>query len=282
MRKHLVKLILTATTLSCVLEAQPGRATLTVNEPRPLAAICLEIERLSGVPINYEDVQYANASDLQDVTDQIMNSGQRAQSLPGVRVIVPKAASLTLAVDLDKRGMIPDPANALAAVLTAMSAYHASSTSRFGVNQLSGSLYVQPEQVLDEKGVLKRLPRVLATPVTIDFKSRNAFEALSFLLDTLSRKSGIKVAVGMVPINAFVRTQVSISTNNEAAELALTRLFDAMKLGAMSYAMFYDPVEKYYVLNIHVVPDLKPQSSTAGPEPIVTPSSAGGVFYKKN
>ena len=256
---------------------------VTVNDPRPLAAIALEIERLSGLPVNYEDVPYENAADLEDVTAKIMNAAQQAQAVPGVRVIVPKGGQLVAPIPLGPNGTLPDVVSTLSALLSAVSGYHASPAfpSRFTVSETNGVLYIQPDQVLGRNGQMRKVVPVLYTPITIESKRRTALDALAVLTDQLSKTSGAKVEIGTVPIQAFAISQVTIGATAQPAVQVLTKLLASMNVGTMSYSMLFDPRQKFYALNIHALPNSTSPVTSNRSLPTVPQSSAEGVYFKK-
>ena len=74
-------------------------SVITVNDPRPLAQAALQLEGLIGVAINYEDVPYAYAGDMQNVTSSVMSPEQQAAH-PGAEIWVPRGGQIS--VDLSQ------------------------------------------------------------------------------------------------------------------------------------------------------------------------------------
>src|SRR5436305_10799957 len=78
-----------------VSRGQTKDVTISVKDPRPIAAAALQIEQLSKVPINYEDPFLRNSADLQDVTDEVLSSAQKDKIGSAVRVIGARGGELT-------------------------------------------------------------------------------------------------------------------------------------------------------------------------------------------
>ncbi|HXA50388.1 MAG TPA: hypothetical protein VNV86_08800 [Candidatus Acidoferrum sp.] len=272
------------------LVAQTKTEALTVQDPRPLSALAAEIEKRTGVPINYEDVRYENAADVRDVTDSIMSPEQKAQALPGVRVIVPNGGGLTTSISVNSTGSFPDVASASAALAGALNAYHTSPAfrARFTVSTGDGVLYIQPTQMRDATGQIKAVTPVLAAPITLERQTRSGLETLDILAKQLSKTSGYRVEVGTVPLRAMIASQVTIGSDNESAATVVTRLLVAVAAAsgggaggpALSYAMLFDPRQAFYVINVHPVPNPNPASSLRT-LPISKPASVDGVYFKQ-
>lgn len=260
-------------------QTQTVVSDLSVNEARPLAAMCREIEHRSGVPVNYEDVRYENPRDLRDVTETIMNSQQRAQAAPGVRVIVPAGGPLSARITTDAQGRLPDLASAAAALASAIASFHGEATSRFTMTQSAGALSVVPSRVMGADGQLKNVTPVLSAAVTLRPGTRNGMAALVELVNELTARSGQRVEVGTIPVGLFATSNVDIGAHEETADLVLAKLLAAINGGRMSYSLLYDAQEKLYALNLRVVEG----SNTEDPrsQPPRLPSSADGVYFKK-
>src|SRR5260370_9814759 len=70
-----------------------ARITINVTDPRPLAKASEQLEKVLHVPVNYEDVPYEHASDIQDLTAQVArNAPANAKGL----VIIPRGGSISM------------------------------------------------------------------------------------------------------------------------------------------------------------------------------------------
>jgi len=273
--------------------AQMQTVTLTVKDPRPVAAAALDIERRSGLAVNYEDVRYENAGDLQDITDQIMTAAQKAQAIPGVRVIVPRGGELSLPILVDVNGHLPD-FNSVSAAANAIIGAHATSPSHSGsftVEVGDGVLFIEPLQMRDVAGNVKPISPLLSTHVTIPAQSRSGFDTLRLILNQVSQASGFKVDLGTAPARALIASEVVIGANNEPANHVIGRLLASIASAgadvpysgpAMSYSMLFDPRLRYYALNIHSIPNPNaPKTTRTGITPNA-PTKSDGWFKKQN
>jgi hypothetical protein len=67
--------------------------------------------------------------------------------------------------------------------------------------------------------------------------------------------------MGTIPIKPFALTQAALAASNQPGRYTLANLFNAISRSGgappgfygMSYHAFFDPIAKYYALNIHIV-----------------------------
>ena len=237
-------------------------ATIAVNDPRPLAKAADELERLSGVPIHYEDVRYSYASDVVDVTDQVARPEARAKN-PNLRVLIPRGGDLSAAPDLDKAtGKVKNLDAALAGLLSA----HVGKglPGVYATNNVNGVHIIAPSKVLQTDGVLQPVSSVFEKPTSFPFQSRTLLETLEIILAAVSTESGYKVSLGTAPLRLLAQTTVSLGATNESAQSVLLRLL-ANSPAALSYRLFYSPSQHYYLFNLHVVGGLEPPHPPSNP-----------------
>lgn len=288
-KRQLAIVCVAVTSLATLLAAQTKTDTISVQDPRPLSAIAAAIEARTGVPINYEDARYENAADLQDITDSIMTPEQKAQAIPGVRVVVPKGGSLTALVTVNLKGPFPDLLGASNALANAINAYNSSPafSAEFEMNSRDGVLYVEPRRIRDGAGQLRGISPVLSTPITLERRERTGLETLGLITSQLSKTTGYRVEIGTVPLYAMITSQVTFGSDNERAETVVTRLLAAVAAAAagrggsqaFSYAMLFD-VRHGYAINVHSVPSVNRNPSPHS-LPESKPASAEGVYFKR-
>jgi hypothetical protein len=106
---------------------------------------------------------------------------------------------------------------------------------------------------------------VLSTPVDLPGVQQIAFDTLGAILNQVSQKAGVTIKIGTIPIKAFAVTKTALAVSNQPASYALAALFAAVSTQGMSYHAFFDPIAKYYVLNIHIVenPNMPPTVPTS-------------------
>jgi hypothetical protein len=267
-------------------------ATLTVNDPRPVYAGVLQIERLGSVPVNYEDLRYDDLADTQDITASIMTAAQKAQAPAGTKVIVPLGGKLmfTVAVDPASQALIGDlPTGAALHALLGAANGSKSVPGTFQVSSYGNAFFVEPAQAHNAGGSTVALTPVLSTPVNLTGKESTGWDVVSSILAQVSRASGYNVTIGTVPTNALALSRVSITASGEPANYVLSRLLAAIAGGGsagaqsnqgMSYQMLFDPRLRIYGFNIHTVPVLNaPASPTPAPTPPAPPNPSRG--FKK-
>jgi len=275
---------------SSLLVSQIKSVGVTVNGGRPLAKAAAQLERLSGIPINYEDVRYENQAEVEDVTDKVTRPEQRAMAPRPVRIMVPRGGELSISVQLDPvTGRLTDVLSPLNALLAA----HLSKglPGVYTVESANdGAFFITPSQVRDARGALVATKSVLVTPVTFSFARRNGAETLQLVLDQVLKVSGFKIGMGDVPLNGLIHTEVAIGADSEPARDVLVRLLASVVSGAsvagrassaISYKLLFDPGLRYYMFNAAVVPaPLAP--AVMAPVPSPPPTSDSGRFFQKS
>jgi len=237
---------------------------LSVNDPRPVNVLAEKIEALSGIPVNYEDVQYAYAADTVDVTSSVVNPSYPAPV--NFQVIIPRAAQLSAFITVDAATQkLSGPSSALNALNEVLSTASANTAiaGKFTVDNYENVFFVYPTQVRSTTGQFVHYAPVLSTPIDLPGLRQTAIETLEAILQQVSEKVGVKVGRGTMPFKALTST-VTISASQEPANYVLARFFAAVCASGvaapqnspgMSYHAFFDPPFKSYALNIHVVPN---------------------------
>lgn len=272
--------------------AQAQSVTITVNDPRPVNAAVEQVEKLSGIPISYEDVRYGNPGDTVDVTNSVRNPAQ-GPAPPGFQVLIPRGGQLSVGIAVDPATQrLPDAlttANALNSVLAAAAASPVV-PGKFNFDTYNGVFFVAPSQSRSAGGSFAPTTAVLSAPVNLPGQQQTALATLEAILQQVSQKTGLKIGLGTMPFGAFARSKVSIAASADPASHVLARLFAAVSIAGsvgppeavagMSYHALFDPKFKTYALNIHVVPNPKVQDpSQTGHIPPV--KSDAGRFVKK-
>lgn len=208
--------------LAALFAAQP----FSVVDHRPLAAILDQMELEFRTPIHYEDPRYATAKDLEDVaTDEIK---QRAKD-PTFKLIVPRKASL----------IVPRLSDRSAQIEMALTSYKSTGLSQqFKLEQVNSSFFVVPK---DDGSIL-------TVKVSLPFQERRLAEALVLVLEEVSRRAGVKVVLGQIPL--FPNLNVSVGADSEPARDVIVKILNQIgPKDTRSYRLLYDPQLKYYMLN---------------------------------
>ncbi len=249
---------------------------INVNDPRALAQAALQLERLIGVAINYEDVPYAYAGDMQNVASSVMSPEQQAAH-PGAQIWVPRGGQIS--VDLSQvpgfaqqsaitSASVTSGAPLIAALIAAQASQNLPGV--YTSTSSNGAFYITPAQVLNASGSLTHVTPALDTKVTLAYQNRTAGETLDAILQQVSQSIGVPIGQGRVPVMLMVSAPVAIGANNEAASSVLGRMFlmlsshtrpDGSAASQLAYHLYYDPRFKY-MLNVH---GLWPQLTAAPP-----------------
>jgi hypothetical protein len=132
---------------------------------------------------------------------------------------------------------------------------------KFKLERHDNVFSLNPDQVKDIQGNVIQRSSVMNTQVTFPLEQRSGLETLQIILDQVSKTSGYKVGLGMIPINFLAQSTVFAGANQEKAQDALLRLFATAQwadapLPKLSYQLFYEPGTRDYMFNAHVVPTL--------------------------
>ncbi len=269
---------------------QGTTVTLAVTDPRPVAKAVLEVERRSGVAINYEDPRIVFAGDLEDITNAVVTAEQREMAVRSgrgpVQIIVPRSRVLAVPMAADATRRTPWSLDALTAALTSVVASNNALSDRpasFRVTRINSALFVEPVDVRDESGARVATASVLSSPITLEQVPRTAVEALESILREASKAARVRIDVGALPMRLFA-SQVTIGANSEPANEVLMRLFRSLSRDGMastvhhpsdlSYRLLYDSQLRYYLFNIHrvgLLPDSMPASEARGASVPSTP-----------
>ena len=276
-------------TLLCVLiglsmtpcSAQERLSVLNIRDARPVAQAILEIERLSGIAINYEDPKIAFSDDLEDITATVVTPEQRKMAEQSgrspIKIIVPKARAISVSLRVDAvSGRLKSQNAVVGALRDLLASYNTGGgrSASFRLNIANGAYFVEPTDARDANGARKQVASILSLPVTLPQKSGLAAEALKELMTAISKSAGQQVGLGSIPMGLFARTQVSFGANSEAAHLVLQRLLKSVSQatsaragGGLAYRLLYDAQSQLYLLNLHQV---LPETATA-PAPPANP-----------
>ena len=232
-----------------MLSAGPGQVeSISVNDGRPLAAALRAFEGLYGWIVTYEDPLYQNEGDLIDVTEQVRRPGSASK----MRVLVPRGGAFSFNFERPA----PDSTRTqISDLLTAMVAEFndAAFPGTFQVVRTEDILHVVPVSVRGRSGGPVSQQSILATRVSLEpMKNRNALDTIRALLAIVQSRTGLRIEVGMVPINLMLQSTAEEGAMDEAARDVLLRILRATGRGA-SWQLYYAADFQKYVLNIHLV-----------------------------
>jgi hypothetical protein len=231
--------------LGISLRAQEAPNTITVNDPRPLAAAILALEKRHGWIVTYEDPPYEYATEVRDVTGAVRRDFDLSKT-----VLIPGGG---LFVFTDPAGIAPGDVDARAALGTMLDAYHTSGNpGTFRVIRQQSVFHVVPTSSLDAHGVATRRTSPLDARIQVRAGDASAFETLQAVLRLAGDASGTQLVVGTVPTNLLRQTVVPQPAANVTARDALLRTFAATRQ-RLSWQLFCQPRTVTCALNVHVV-----------------------------
>lgn len=252
---------------------------VNIDAPRPARDAVQKIEQLSRSGINYEDLTYNFADDLQDVTGSVLTAEQRAAK-PDVRIIVPKSGrfSATIPAEPMTNTLIGDVpiSNALNTVL---SAAHAAKSvpGEFRVDLHSGHFFVEPVRGHRADGTEEAVQPILSRIVTTDEQVATGRSLIEGVLQQVSKSAGVKIVLGMIPVAQLYGNKVTVKAGTEPAKYALSRILAAVFTNSkgdpipVSYQMLFEPTGRFYVFNVHTIDSVvitkEEPASVAPPNP---------------
>jgi len=277
-----------------MLSAQQVKISAGPGSPyvgRPVYEAIRQIQDLTTIPINYEDLKYNYAGDVRNIA-YLMTPAQAATT-PSPKVIVPKGGSFSVNVPVDPAtGKLADVLSVSNALSTAIAAAQAAGIvpGTFTVDSSQpGALFVQPALQHDDNGNVVAAQVALATPVSISFQQAPAMQVLEAIFQQVTKATGARFEAGSgTLVLARPWSKVTITASNEPAKYVLAKLLAgiyqgrASALPAVSYIALFEPQQRYYVFNIQLdiagavlpaVPPVAPQ------QPAGTGQSPG--FRKK-
>jgi hypothetical protein len=224
---------------------------------RPLAEAADYLEVRLGIPIHYEDPPYIHASDLLDVTERVAKPEARLKN-PNVRVFVPRGGKFVMQYPFEwqQRG------ENMSILRAAVAAYRvAGLTGAFDVMGSDRAVCIVPTQFKNGNGQNASHTSILDTKITIPEKETSVLEAVMAVTEQVSNVSPEKLVMGTVPSSTLRTHTVRIRADDEPARDVLLRMLKEMKRfrgvtsppSKCSWRVFFAPIDKFYVLNIHIV-----------------------------
>lgn len=263
--------------LLAALTAKAQTVTLTTDagDGRPVDTIIRQIEKLSGMSINYEDLLYSNPADTKDIGASVARVGGASAHL-----IVPRGGvlSVPVAVDATTHTLLDSAstANALNALIAAANSSPVIA-GKFKIDFYNGTFFVVPTYSRSANNdSMSPVTAVLSTPIDLPGVRQTAFETLRDILDQVSTKTGVSVKIGTIPIRAFAVARTATAASNQPASYVLARLFDAIAtaggappyVAGMSYHAYRDPIVHDYVVNINVATNPNSPGAPQLPQPV--------------
>jgi len=216
-------------------------ATVTANDPRPLAQALTALSEEYAWVIDFEDPPYYSKYDLVDDT------------APEWRAAHPTAKGVTVIAGDGFQIQLPGNLNATSSaeeehVLdSVVSDYNQSGNpGRFSVrNEGDGRFAIVGTYVKDENGKDQAVPAILDTRLSIPTETRDALTTVHVILNALTAKTQTKVMAGMLALNALNQAQVTVGGQNVPARVLLLQTFSAANV-KLCWHLYYDHDVKMY------------------------------------
>lgn len=229
--------------------AAQSNITISVDSGRPLAEAILELEKQTGLSVTYEDPPYMFREDIADVTESVRRDLGRYPPGQAPRVLVPKGGKFEFShsVTVSERPIV--------LIRQLVAAYHTRfATARFRVEQSDGLFNVVPVSIRNSSGHMGRFNAPLDVRITVEKKTRTAWQALEELCAAVARSTGTRIGIGTTAIAIPAKPLENYTVSNMPARLALAELLAKIGNGAkLSWRLLYGPDTRTYVLNIHAV-----------------------------
>jgi hypothetical protein len=218
---------------------------VSVNDPRPVAAAVLELEKKYGRIITYEDPRLVHATDLLDVTEAVRRDLANYPSGKAPRVIGPKGGQINFEYN---------ETASLGTIIRKLLSMPHQNSARFRMEEGNGIIHIIPKAIKNRSGELATTHSVLDYPVNVPELDRNGIQTLKALCAAISDASGIRVVVGTIPTNLFLRYKDQKGASAEKGRDFLVKFLQRAGAGTkLSWRLLYDPGMKMYALNVHTV-----------------------------
>ena len=238
-------LALVVSALLLLLGQEPARPqTITVDDPRPLAAAILVLEQRYGWIVTYEDPPYEFAADSRDVTEEIRRSHDSNR-----RVLVPVGGPFSFSYATPETTRQP-----MAILERLLTSYHVSGhAGEFRVAKTGSVFHVLPHASRDVRGFRQIRASRLDTRITVEERKRTVMEMFYEIVRAASRPGAYTIMPGTIPTNLFIQTSITKGAKNEVARTVLIRTLAATG-NPLSWRLLCDPgASAECALNVHLV-----------------------------
>lgn len=226
-----------------VIQHHSGSASVVANGSRPLYQAITAVREEYGWLVDYEDPPYQSHYDVGTIpwpahpgsSWSIPASGSFQSSYPETSTMWSSTGQegevlSKIVFDYNQSG---NPGN-------------------FAVQeQADGSYAIVGNSIRDNNGNEKPISPILETPISISSGTRDVMTTVGLITGALSQASGVKVVVGVVPINIFLQSTVTIQNSVVPARNLLLETIAATPW-KMVWDLLYDPQFQRFVLNASV------------------------------
>ncbi len=221
-----------------------GTVQIVANSPRPLAQVLDALFQKYGWMVDYEDPRFTSKMDLTE------SDGPSKQ-------IVPSGGSFTVEfpANMEKEKVLQ---------LVTDSYNKSTNPGRFELRKVQDTFAVIGVQARNSQGQLSPQKPLFDAPITVKKQKQNISDTLKLICQTLSKRTGTAITIGVTPRNLLDRGQIEVGGAQLAArDLVLQSL--TLPDHQFYWRLVFDPGSKGYWLDIHT-----PQR-TAAPTPAPAP-----------
>jgi hypothetical protein len=231
--------------LSSHATSQTQPTLISVDDPRPLAAAVIELEKRLGWLVTYEDPSYRYAGDVQDVTSNV-------RRYPGRGVLIPRGGRLEFTFEARTGVPVQAEQRRVLAELLSQNERHGY-PGGFRLEFDGAVAHVVPTRAADEGGRPRAYRSVLDQVISLPEANQSALDALGEIITVLNGSGTPRVQIGTVPTNRLANAKVKSGADRESARVVLLRVLHAASPN-LSWQIFCDPGAVYpCALNVHAV-----------------------------
>ena len=229
--------------------------TVTIEDPRPIDKALELLQSKYGYVVTYEDPRYAYEGDLKDVSQQMTGSSEPRDRR--IRTLVPVGGAVNISIPttvIDSRALVP----VLGQLLQSHSALQRG--GHFRLLEDGGVFHVIPTEVQDRSGNWQPQSSLLDSTITVPkLTNANGGTMLNAICESLTKGSGARVVVGIVPVNMLMQHRGDLEANSEVARTVLLRAL-AFSSPQLSWSLLYDAGLQIFVLNVSLIEKPGPTS----------------------
>lgn len=219
-------------------------ATVEANSGRPLFQAITAVREEYGWVVDYEDPPYQGSVDLAPDASISRQSGGRIFMVPAggaFRSTYPETPHIW--------GSTSEEFQVLDKVV---SDYNATQNpGKFVVRALhDGSYAIIGQSFENSAGGEVSVRPVLDTPISLPGTTRNGVVTIKAILDALNKASSYKVGLGIIPISALVRSQLTVGGSNVSARELLLDAIDQVKTAKLVWDLLFDPDGRVFYLSL--------------------------------
>jgi hypothetical protein len=265
--------------LTALLQAQQLDRQIVLSVPsdaRPLSRAADVLQPKLGVPISYEDValvypgDYAHALDTPHGREFAARDSRFNAQNP--LVMIGGSLDLQFPIDAVSRKTIAPISSVLQAVVDQHKAR--GNTSEFKVISIGDGFSIVPTAAHDRTGRLAATRSPLDFPISFPSAERSGKATLDAIVEAVTAASGTKVGIGLLPINLFRHTVVTLGANGETARDVLWKALQGIRypyagtIPKFSWRLLYAPATSkdiepgIYLL--HLAPEQREEMTPTG------------------